>query len=336
MSTPDLVVANNTSTNTGTPNAMTDPSSFDVAKLGQAGEIVDRFLSATKSVLPPEVRGEVTALLYADLVKGADADALLDYLIRNRPGVNAKANVAVDALLEPLEKALKVIVEPGRGIPTFRRLRMTGAFDVVVRRREICAVRVMATPAQCAEQVLIEVLGDTLILSDKNAFASRRRGGSIVSAGVGSLVAGGSITIEHNGRGATIIQDGIVVRGREAIRIEIDAPCLALVDVSGAGDLVIEDLQQPVLELDVSGAGDARVTGRVEELRLHLSGAGDVDCGGLVCERVHGRISGAGDAEVFASKLADFRVSGVGEIVVFGAPEERRVQVFGLGKVRYR
>ncbi|MBQ4855748.1 DUF2807 domain-containing protein [Rhodanobacter sp. B2A1Ga4] len=330
------MVPNEKAAGEGAHDAMTDRSSFDVAKLGQAGESVDRFLSATKSVLPSEVRGEVTALLYAELMKGADADALLDYLIRNRPGENAKTNAAYDALLEPMEKELKVVVEPGRGVPTFRRLRMTGSFDVVVRRRESCAVRVMATPAQCAERVLIEVLGDTLILSDKKALASRRRGDSIVSAGVGSLVAGGSITIGHNGRGATISHDGIVVRGHEAIRIEVDAPYLALIDVSGAGDLMIEDLQQPVLELDVSGAGDARVTGRVEELRLHLSGAGDVDCGGLVCERVHGRISGAGDAEVFASKLADFRISGVGEVVVFGAPEERRVQVFGLGKVRYR
>lgn len=336
MSTPDWTFPNETATGEGALDAMTDSSSFDIAKLGQASEIVDRFLSATKSVLPPEVRGEVTALLYAELMKGADADALLDYLIRNRPGVNAKTNAVYDALLEHMEEESKVVVEPGRDVPTFRRLRMTGAFDVVVRRRETCAVRVMATPAECAEQVAIEVLGDTLVLRDRKAFASRRRGGSIVSAGVGSLVAGGSITIEHNGRSATVIHDDVVVRGHEPIRIEIDAPYLALIDVSGAGDLVIEDLQQPVLELDVSGAGDARVTGRVEELRLHLSGAGDVDCGGLVCERVHGRISGAGDAEVFASKLAEFRISGVGEVVVFGAPEERRVQVFGLGKVRYR
>lgn len=315
---------------------MNDPSSFDVTKLGQASEIVDKYLSATKSQLLPEARGEATAVLYAELMKGADPDALLDYLIRNRVGANAQYVTANDSQVESSSKESKDIVESGRDTPTFRRLRITGAFDVVVRRRDVCAVRAIATPVDRAERVLIEVIGDTLVLSDRTRGARIVRNGSVISAGAGSIAAGGSITIGRNGRGATVIVGDDVVVGQESIRIEVDAPCLASIDVSGACDIDVEDLEQEMLELDVSGAGDARVTGRVDELRLRLTGAGDVDCHGLVCQRVHGRISGAGDAEVFASKRADIRISGVGEVVVFGAPEERRVQVSGLGKVRYR
>ncbi|RYY27793.1 MAG: DUF2807 domain-containing protein, partial [Chitinophagaceae bacterium] len=81
--------------------------------------------------------------------------------------------------------------------------------------------------------------------------------------------------------------------------------------VSGAGDIRME-VDVPVVTADISGSGSVNLKGRTRDFSCDLSGAGHARCFELLSENTTIDISGAGDAEVYASIKVDAEVSGAG------------------------
>ena len=109
---------------------------------------------------------------------------------------------------------------------------------------------------------------------------------------------------------------------RDGVDAVITLPMLRGIDVSGVVDGVIKDVNTDEFEIDISGVGDIEIDGECGVLEATLSGVGDLEAERLECNKVIVRVSGVGDAEVYARDEVEARVSGMGDIDVYGAPEK--------------
>lgn len=103
--------------------------------------------------------------------------------------------------------------------------------------------------------------------------------------------------------------------------------------LSGASEISIE-LDAPEIRLNISGSGSATLKGETKEFRLEISGAGEAHCFNLLSENTFVDISGAGDAEVFASVKLDVEVSGAGNVKYKGKAKSVKQEVSGAGSVK--
>lgn len=119
-------------------------------------------------------------------------------------------------------------------------------------------------------------------------------------------------------------------------RIEIVVPHLREVAVHGAADIDIHDFKGPRFKYNLSGAGNLNMDGEVDELEIRISGAGDANTKDLKAKHVDVKVSGAGDATVYASKSLRARVSGIGNLVYYGDPQDKDTSVSGIGSIKAR
>ncbi len=103
--------------------------------------------------------------------------------------------------------------------------------------------------------------------------------------------------------------------------------------VSGAGDIRME-LDAPKVRAQVSGSGSVNLKGETKEFELRISGAGNAHCYDLLSENTSVDISGAGDADVYASVKLDAEVSGAGTVRYKGNAKQVNQQVNGAGSVK--
>lgn len=95
-------------------------------------------------------------------------------------------------------------------------------------------------------------------------------------------------------------------------------------EVSGAADCRIRDLEVPRFTLHLSGTGDIEVAGRVPVQEVHISGAGDYKAAQLRSDTVDLHLSGAADVEVWAIERLDANISGTADVKYYGRPQVTR------------
>jgi hypothetical protein len=96
------------------------------------------------------------------------------------------------------------------------------------------------------------------------------------------------------------------------------------VGISGAGQARFDHLQAEALHFSVSGAGNGRFAGQVDQLTVSISGRSDFDGEQLHSLRGRVAISGIGDVKVWAVDELAVSVSGVGTVDYWGSPRLRR------------
>lgn len=106
------------------------------------------------------------------------------------------------------------------------------------------------------------------------------------------------------------------------------------IDLSGASDVDMQ-LDAPRIETEVSGAGSVKLSGKTRDFTVDGSGSTSVRCFGLLAENVRVDISGAGDAEVFASVKLDVDVSGAANVAYKGNAAVTQ-DISGAGSVKKR
>lgn len=126
------------------------------------------------------------------------------------------------------------------------------------------------------------------------------------------------------------------IRPRTGLVVNVTVPELAAARVSGAGDLNLDAVAGQRLDLSISGSGDMRVSGQVNQISTKISGAGSADLQELVAENAKVKISGAGDIDLYATESLDVRVSGAGSVNCYGNPTDVQQHVSGAGSVRLR
>jgi len=149
-------------------------------------------------------------------------------------------------------------------------------------------------------------------------------------------------------------RNGYNIRPRRTVKVYVSSPDFQRFEASGACDVYSENKIMGVnrVELDLSGASDAKLELNAPEVRAEVSGAGSVElkgetknlvldgtgssdfkCYDLLAETVNVHISGSGDAQVSASVKLDVRVSGAGSVRYKGNPQVDQ-KVTGSGSVK--
>ena len=116
-------------------------------------------------------------------------------------------------------------------------------------------------------------------------------------------------------------------------RVEVTAPSLSTLRLTGAGDLIVAEHDYERLDVSLTGAGTLRGTGSAERLELMLSGAGDIELEALVAADVSAMLSGAGNIVVHVTRSLDAKVMGVGTISYAGEPADVKRAIMGPGTI---
>ena len=125
---------------------------------------------------------------------------------------------------------------------------------------------------------------------------------------------------------------GLEIAGAVSVKasnIETDRLALRL---SGAGQVNIESLSAEVLEIDLPGACAIKVSGKVGEQRIAMSGAGSYSAPKLESRRASVDLRGAGQATVWAVEELDVAIRGLGSVEYYGTPTVKK-SISGIGTV---
>lgn len=115
--------------------------------------------------------------------------------------------------------------------------------------------------------------------------------------------------------------------------VHITMAALEEFTLHGAGDVDVSGLDGKSLIFYLRGAGDVKLDGKVKDLEIFLTGAGNCDARKLKAEDVAIVLSGVGDCEAYASASIDVQITGVGNVTYWGSPEEKSINVAGMGNV---
>lgn len=165
-------------------------------------------------------------------------------------------------------------------------------------------------------------------------------------------------TIETRGGSRTLVVDlkkNVSITTRNEIVVTVDVVRLKALSSSGSGDIVVETLDTPSLQLNMSGSGDARFAQlKTDELVIHVSGSSDIEASGRAAKlsiaisgsgsaRLRGlqtdeaavNIAGSGDAELTVARNLAVSIAGSGDVVYHGDAKVAS-RVAGSGSVTRR
>ena len=97
----------------------------------------------------------------------------------------------------------------------------------------------------------------------------------------------------------------------------------------------LEQLAVGTVNVEISGAGEGRLSGKVDNLRLSVSGKGKVGAEQLRAGTADVEISGVGNATLWAVKNLRVQISGAGHVEYWGTPEVTK-SISGFGSVDSR
>ena len=103
-------------------------------------------------------------------------------------------------------------------------------------------------------------------------------------------------------------------------------------NVSGSGNIK-GTLDAPAVSIGVSGSGNVALKGRTKDFECSVSGSGDINCGDLQSENATVKISGSGNAHVFASVNLSASIYGSGDVYYGGSPKTE-IHSSGSGSVQ--
>lgn len=107
------------------------------------------------------------------------------------------------------------------------------------------------------------------------------------------------------------------------------------INISGRGDVRLHELVADRLRFEISGAGGGEVNGRVDDLVLRVSGAGKFNAENLKAARASVIISGAANTDLWVTDELRVNVSGVGAVNYWGSPKVRQ-DASAMAKVNAR
>lgn len=188
-----------------------------------------------------------------------------------------------------------VVKSENRTAGTFTRIHASGSVDVYVKQDSVYAIRV-ETDENLLPYVVVENDNGSLNIHQKNGVRLKP------SNSVKVFVSGPSFK-KFDASGACDLVSENTIINTESITISLSGACSIKMDVN-----------TPKVKAGLSGAGTLSLKGQTRDFEVDGSGSTDINCFGLLAENTDVAISGAGDAEVFASIKLDLHVSGAADI----------------------
>ncbi len=107
---------------------------------------------------------------------------------------------------------------------------------------------------------------------------------------------------------------------------------LAGVNVTGAGDAEVSNIDAETIRFRIAGAGEIRASGMANTANIVIGGSGNFNGLNLPVEQVSVNIAGSGDVYVNAASQLDVTIGGSGDVFYTGQPEISR-RILGSGVI---
>ncbi len=194
------------------------------------------------------------------------------------------------------------ITTQARSAGQFNSVDVSGSIDVYVKQDSSSSIKVEADENL---QQYIETIDDGNVLRIKTEEGYNLRSSRQIKVYVSSAV-----FKRFEASGAC----DIFSEGKISSSSDID------LGLSGSCEVTM-DINAPKVSADVSGACTVKLKGETKDFKLQGSGSTDVKCFDLIAENVDLDISGAGDAEVYASSKLSGSISGAADVHYKGAAQ---------------
>ena len=136
------------------------------------------------------------------------------------------------------------------------------------------------------------------------------------------------------------VKDGVLVlsttgasESKTDIVFEASAKTIKRLENSGTVSFDARGFNGGDLSVATSGVGSITLIGRVDSLKVELSGVGRLEADELTADRVTTNLSGVGSASVRAQKSINGSVSGIGSLIWKGTATDVSTTVSGIGRV---
>ena len=203
------------------------------------------------------------------------------------------------------------VVTRTEDIGKFTRLVITGNFDVLLTQSDDYSLK-LELDENLMDIIRITEEGNTLRIESKVAIVSAHEKNIYLTyKDLEKLELNGAVRLNTD---TTMKVESLGILASGAVRL----------------DMTIEARR---LRFDLAGASDCDVSGKVKELETQISGAGDFDAFDLVAEEVEIDLSGAGSARVYATEALDVSLSGAGSVRYRGDPEVHK-HISGIGSLK--
>ncbi|HXR94563.1 MAG TPA: DUF2807 domain-containing protein [Rhizomicrobium sp.] len=103
--------------------------------------------------------------------------------------------------------------------------------------------------------------------------------------------------------------------------------------IAGTGDMTLENLDQPDLEIHVAGAGKVAADGKVQSLELHVAGSGDAKLAGLAVDRMAVHVAGSSNIDAAPKDDLDVHIAGSGTVMLHSEPHSIETHIVGSGRI---
>ena len=129
------------------------------------------------------------------------------------------------------------------------------------------------------------------------------------------------VTLETRG-GTLYVEASDEATMEDPVMVDVVTDDLEELDVTGDALVYLDDIEGDDLDLMIDGDGRVEGTGRVEDLDIEVTGAGEVALFALTAEDVDIDIEGSGSVEVTATGDLDIDIEGDGTVVYDGSPDD--------------
>ncbi|MBK5271283.1 MAG: DUF2807 domain-containing protein [Bacteroidia bacterium] len=201
-----------------------------------------------------------------------------------------------------------------RSTSSFNSINVSGSIDVYVRQDSVPGIKV-ETDENLQEYIQVENDADVLYIHTEKGF-------NIDATGRIKVYVSSPMFKRFKASGACHIYSENKITS--AARLEYD--------LSGACGVKME-INAPDVDAGLSGACNIELRGQTRDFKVRGSGSTGISSMELLAENVDIGISGAGDAEVYASVKLDVNVSGAGSVKYKGNATVNQ-HVSGAGSVK--
>jgi hypothetical protein len=166
---------------------------------------------------------------------------------------------------------------------------------------------------------LVVHIGDTPSLSVEGPESSVKR--------LTTDVDGDTLYIRSNRK------DWIFGQGESRLTVRVTVPELSELHLEGSNDVRLSGFKGGSSRIEIEGAANLEADGHLDELTVHMSGAGRANLRELVAGDAKVTVDGVGSVQVNATKSLEATMNGVGAILYSGTPREVSTSMNGVGTI---
>ena len=207
-----------------------------------------------------------------------------------------------------------IIKTETRSVTGYNSIEVSGAIDVYVKQDSVQGVRI-ETDQNLMEYIVVREEGGILKIYPKDNSNLKP------TVGVKVYVSGSNFR-KFEASGACDYYSENKITNTESISI----------DMSGSSDATME-LNSPKVSAEVTGAGKLILKGETKDLNITGTGSSDFKCFEMMAENVDVDVTGASDAEVYASVKLNISATGSSDVAYKGNASVSQ-RITGAGSVK--